>query len=285
MRTINKKAIAARLRDYCNRYESQNKAAASMHNVSSATISQVLNNNWELVSAEMWRNIAAQTGYSRHEWQTVETVNYKELISIYDDARANSLVLAVTGDAGTGKTFAAKRYSETNRKVFLLCCNEFWNRRLFLAELLRVMGRDWHGYTVGEMMSEVVYELKKQDSPLLILDEADKLSDQVLYFFITIYNSLEDECGIILQATSHLEKRLKRGVKLNKKGYSEIWSRVGRRCVSLNGINADDIASVCDANGVKAVRSIDRIINDSEGDLRRVKRRIHAEKIRGLNGN
>ena len=85
-------------------------------------------------------------------------------------------------------------------------------------------------------MSEVVTRLRSQSAPLLILDEADKLSDQVLFFFITIYNQLEDECGIVLQATNHLEKRLRRGIKLNKKGYNEIWSRMGRKCIPLHGV-------------------------------------------------
>ena len=280
-RTLDKADIVARLREYCDRYESQNKAAASLHGVSAATISQMLNGNWELIKDEMWRNTASQIGYSTESWSTVETRNYSDLTAMYADAQANGLVLAIVGEAGSGKTFTARHYANVNRRVYLLCCNEFWNRKLFLAELLTVMGRNYSGYTVGEMMHEVVSELKKQDAPLLILDEADKLSDQVLYFFITIYNQLEDECGIVLQATNHLEKRLKRGIKLNKKGYNEIWSRVGRRCIELDGVCADDIASICVANGVDNEKMIDKIIDESESDLRRVKRRIHVAKKAG----
>ena len=139
-----------------------------------------------------------------------------------------------------------------------------------------MIGRDSSGYTVGEMMEAVVSELKKQEAPLLILDEADKLNDNALYFFIALYNQLEDECGIVLQATNYLEKRLARGVRLNKKGYNEIWSRVGRKCIELKGVTADDIASICVANGVHDAKTIDKIIDDSESDLRRVKRRVHA---------
>jgi hypothetical protein len=104
------------------------------------------------------------------------------------------------------------------------------------------------------------------------------LSDQVLYFFITLYNQLEEECGIVLQATNHLEKRLMKGIRLNKKGYNEIWSRIGRKCIELTGVTADDIASICLANGVDNEKLIDRIIDDSESDLRRVKRKVHAAK-------
>ncbi|MGM9817686.1 MAG: AAA family ATPase [Hominenteromicrobium mulieris] len=276
MESIKKQQIANALRTYCERYESQNKAANSIKNVSSATISQMLNGNWELIKDDMWRNVAAQIGYKDEKWEAVETNDYRRMMALLDDVKENSLVMAITGDAGTGKTFACKQYTAMHRQVYLLCCNEYWNRKLFLTELLTAMGRDYTGFTVGEMMHEAVRTLKMQETPLLILDEADKLSDQVLYFFITLYNHLEDECGIVLCATNHLEKRIKRGIKLNKKGYNEIWSRLGRKCVPLKGVSAADIAAICEANGIVDSKDIDGIIADCESDLRRVKRRVHA---------
>lgn len=276
MENIRKQNIVNALRDYCDRYDSQNKAANSLKNVSAATISQMLNNNWELIKDDMWRNVAAQIGYKEERWEAVETRGFKRLNKYLQDAQDNSLVMAITGDAGTGKTFTIKNYIANTRQAYLLCCNEYWNRKMFLSELLTSLGRDYTGFTVGEMMHEAVRTLKMQESPLLILDEADKLSDQVLYFFITLYNQLEDECGIVLCATNHLCKRIERGIKLNKKGYNEIWSRLGRRCIELKGVSAADITAICEANGITASDAIDNIINDSEGDLRRVRRKIHA---------
>lgn len=277
MENLKKQQIANALRTYCERYASQNKAANSLKNVSAATISQMLNGNWELIKDDMWRNVATQIGYKDERWATVETSNYTHLISLLDDVKNNSLVMGITGDAGTGKTYTCKQYAESNRQVYLLCCNEYWNRKLFLTTLLSALGRDYTGFTVGEMMEEAVRTIKMQESPLIILDEADKLSDQVLYFFITLYNQLEDECGIVLCATSHLEKRILRGIKLNKKGYNEIWSRLGRKCVPLKGVTAADIASICHVNGITDRTSVESVIDDCEGDLRRVKRRVHAE--------
>jgi len=150
---------------------------------------------------------------------------------------------------------------------------------MFLSELLAAMGRDATGLNVSELMHEVVRQLKMQDRPVLIIDEADKLSDQVLYFFITLYNELEDRCGIVLIATDHLAKRIRRGLKLNKKGYKEIYSRIARRFIELQGLGSVDITMICQANGVTDRKQIKEVIDDAEGDLRRVKRKIHALKI------
>ena len=41
-------------------------------------------------------------------------------------------------------------------------------------------------------------------------------------------------------------------------------------------LNSEDIAAVCVANGLNDNKGINRIINESEGDLRRVKRSVWA---------
>jgi DNA transposition AAA+ family ATPase len=276
MEIIKKEKISERLRNYCERYESQNKAAASLKGVSSATISQILNGNFDLIRDEMFRNIASQIGYKDENWEVVETRDYRLMTRFLEDARENNLVMAITGNAGSGKTFALRHYTETHKRVYMLCCNEFWNRVTFLQELLGQMGRDVTTDSVNDMVAEVVRTLKMQEHPLLILDEADKLSDPVLYFFITLYNQLEDECGIVLCATNFLEKRLRNGLKFNKKGYPEIWSRLGRKCIELKGVGAADISAVCEANGINNKNDIEKIIQDSESDLRRVRRKVHS---------
>lgn len=280
MENNEKKQIKEELEAYCTRFDSQNKAAKSLKGVSSATVTQVLKENWELISDEMWRNIASQIRPTTREWVAVQTDNYKLLTNLLEDAREYSNVFAVCGDAGTGKSFTIRRFAEENKRVHVLQCNEYWNRKMFMQELLTTMGKDHNGYTVGEMMSEVVQGLKKEERPLIVMDEADKLTDQVMYFFITLYNQLEEHCGIVMCATDHLEKRIRRGLKLNKKGYKEIYSRIGRKFVELEGVTTTDIVSICVNNGVDDRKAIREVVEESEFDLRRVKRKIHAIKQR-----
>lgn len=278
MTTNEKRSIQAKLAAYCEQKGSQNKAARSLNEVSAATVSQILGGNWDLISDDMWRNVGAQVGYDRRRWTVVSTRGYRKMARALEDAQDNSLVMAVIGDAGSGKTEAVKCYTAENRNVYHLCCSEYWNRKLFMAELLQSLGID-NGGTVGEMMTDAVQALKKKDRPLIILDEADKLSDQVLYFFISMYNKLEDQCGIILTATDYLEKRIRRGVRNSRKGYKEIYSRVGRKFIALPLANSADIAQICEANGVCDKADIARIVEDSDCDLRRVKRLVFAIRM------
>ena len=271
-----KEMIRVRLGEYCEMKGSQKRAATSLVGVSPATVTQIVTGKWELINEKMWRSIAAQIGVKQTRWNIVETRNYKALSEIFADAQENALVLAVCGEAGTGKSLTAAHYGAENPNVYVLACSEYWNRKTFLRELLRVMGKNPAGDTVGDMVDDVVMELKRRENPLIILDEADKLSDQVMFFFITFYNKLEDYCGIVLMATDYLEKKVRRGLRLNKKGYKEIYSRIGRRFVAMPGLSATDISDVCRANGVERLREIDTVKKDCEGDLRRVKRKCHA---------
>ncbi len=255
---------------------SQNKAGNALKGISAATLSQIMNGNWELISDEMWRSLSAQLNVKNKNWNIVETTNYKDLRAFFADAQDNSLVMAITGDAGCGKTVTARQYQEDNSNVFMLCCNEFWNRKLFMQELLREMGKNPAGDTVGDMMADIVSTLKRLDCPLIIMDEADKLSDQVFYFFITLYNQLEDHCGIILMATDYLEKKVAKGLRLNKKGYKEIFSRFGRRFIHLDPTSDEDIIEVCIANGITEKDDIKEVVDESDADLRRVRRKVFA---------
>ena len=271
-----KEMIRVRLGEYCEMKGSQKRAATSLVGVSPATVTQIVTGKWELINEKMWRSIAAQIGVKQTRWNIVETRNYKALSEIFADAQENALVLAVCGEAGTGKSLTAAHYGAENPNVYVLACSEYWNRKTFLRELLRVMGKNPAGDTVGDMVDDVVMALKRRENPLIILDEADKLSDQVMFFFITFYNKLEDYCGIVLMATDYLEKKVRRGLRLNKKGYKEIYSRIGRRFMAMPGLSETDISDVCRANGVEGLREIETVKKDCEGDLRRVKRKCHA---------
>lgn len=277
MTTEQKKQITEQLRAYCGQKGSQNKAANSLNGVSSATISKVLAGNWDTIADDMWRSIAAQTGsHEAKGWQVVKTRAYEVMTFTLRSVQTDSLTAAVIGGAGSGKTEAIKNYTAGGRNVYHLVCSEYWNRRTFMAKVLQSMGVTYSGNTVADMMETIVDTLKRKEQPLIVLDEADKLSDQVLYFFISLYNQLEDHCGIIMTATKYLRARIEKGLRLNRKGYAEIFSRIGRKFVELPLLNSEDVAAVCVANGVSDAKAINGIVDEADGDLRRVKRSVWA---------
>lgn len=275
-----KQEIRELLDAYVSRFPSQAKAFDTIKNVSEATLINMRKGKWESISEALWRTVGAQVGYSiKGNWQTVETRDYKTLKTLFDDAKTYSNVFAIVAAAGSGKTYVSRHYQATHSNVYHIVCAEYFNKKVFLGKLLAQMGKDNTG-TIAEMMDTVIDTMMAQDAPLIIIDEADKLPDQVLYFFITLYNMLQGQCGIVLLATDYLSKRIERGKRLKRKGYAEIFSRIGRRFVSLPGTDEAEVQAICHANGLMDALAIKSIYNEYEGDLRRVERAVHREMMK-----
>lgn len=254
---------------------SQNATSKQLTKVSNATISNILAGKWDNIAESMWLSIQKQVSSNGNEWKIITDTKRMAMINkVYSDAQNNSEVFCIVAPEGSGKTIPAREYASNNNNVFIMKCGEHMNRKTFLSELLNALGKDSGGYTVHEMMKLVVETILRIENPLIIIDEADKLTDQILYFFITIYNETEDHAGLVLQATDHLEKRIMKGVRINKKGFKEIYSRIGRRFVTLPANTLADLKKIVLLNGVDDELEVVSIVNDSEGDIRRIKRLV-----------
>ncbi|MGM9753858.1 MAG: AAA family ATPase [Candidatus Cryptobacteroides sp.] len=279
LNNIHKQEISEALRTYVGRYPSQNKAVNSLKGVSAATVSCVLNGKWELISDDMWLKIQSQLR-SNKGWQLYDTVAHQSLMLYLKDSQEESNVVWITGPAGIGKSTAAQKYAEGHRDVFLLTCSSDMTKADFIAELASKIGIRTAGMTVRETLKAIIRELVKKESPLLIFDEGDKLADSVLYYYVSLYNALEDKCGMVFLSTNYMEERMRRGVIRGRKGYDELESRICRRFVPLDLVTAAEVEGICRANGLEDSAAIRTVLSEAHScgnDLRRVKKSIHKE--------
>ena len=274
-----KERIRERLEAYVKRYPSQNKAANSLKGTSAGTISAILNGKWELISDDMWMKLSSQLDASS-EWQLCRTAAFDALMFYMQDAKDESNVMWVTGPAGIGKSTAAGVFRNEHRNVFMLTCSEDMHKSDFIRELASKVGVRATGMTVRETLMAVIDALVKMDRPLLIFDEGDKLTDKVLYYYISLYNALEDKCGMIFLSTNYIQERMRQGLARGKKGYDEIDSRICRRFVPLDLVTMSEVEAICRANGLTdsaAIRTVKEECVTSGNDLRRVKKSVHKE--------
>ncbi len=282
-----KKEITSLLYNYVQGYGSQKQAFALLNGVSEATGINILNNRWNGISDSMWRTLGKQIGWNERRSKMVETQDFNTVILYLSLAKEHGETFAITAKAGSGKTYASKWYAEQmkSKNVYYLECAEYWNKKYFLVELLQSMGRSAAGMNIYELMNEVVAQLRKQERPLIILDEVDKLKDEVLYFFITLYNKLHGICGIVWTSTPVIVGRIDKGINRNKKGFEEIKSRIGRRFIALNGTDKKEVVQLCEVNGITEVEDVNRIFNEYQGDLRRIDRNYIKKAAKEMYSN
>lgn len=276
-KTIIREALAG----YVTKFPSQNKAASSLNGTSAGTISSILNGKWDNISDDMFRSIAAQIGTTQTGWQIVETGAFQEINFALNDAQASKNVTWVVGEAGCGKTSTARTYTEEHREVFYILCSEDMKKGDFVREIARRVGIKTEGHNIRELWGLILDDVVQMSSPLLIFDEADKLTEPVFHYFISLYNKLEDKAGVVFLSTDYICKRFERGLHFQKPGYKELFSRIGRKFFELEPTTAHDVHAICRANGVTDPMMIDKIVMEAaeyEFDLRRVKKTIHREK-------
>ena len=173
MTNLQKNEIVQLIETEKNRLGSYAKVATKCE-VSTATISQMVNHNWDLIKPELWSKAGFALGFDDSEWQIAETLGYKKVANICNDTKNEAFFMMLSAPAGMGKTAPLKTYYELNSEseVFYIKCRE-WAKREFLVELSKSLGIDSSKYYVhvdklGAKVSEFFNQRKgvpKRDGP------------------------------------------------------------------------------------------------------------------------
>lgn len=241
---------------------------ASKCDVSSATISQMISNQYITKDDKMWRKVANALGWRSKSWVVSPDVTNTTIVTqILTDAQRESMFVAISENAGCGKTAGTLLYLDNDRSgnVFHLKCR-YWSKLEFLVRLRTTLGLPVAKgvNTANDMLDQVIHFFKmRKGKPLLILDQANSLKPQSLELLIHIFNELEDRLAVVMTGTRNLRKMIEGGAQYNRAAYDELASRFGRNFISLPGYNFKDCRRMCAANGItdQAVQQI--IWNDS----------------------
>lgn len=279
-----KQQIVTRLKEHMQATGlSGGKLSRRLKNISHPTLSHILNNKWAdgsyPVSEEMW-NVLANYLKIGNDWNVVTDIqNYKRVIRIAKDCQAMSISRAIAAAPGTGKSTALQAYAQTGINTYYVECKEHWNRKVFLNKIRQAMAMSIGNESVSEIVEIITEQIKRTGKPLIILDEADKLKDTVINFFVSLYNDTHKECGYVLSGSIFFKNNVEKNVRKNKLGYAEFYSRMGREFIALRDITPEDVRGIAEANGIEEddefIREcISEIVNNRHNDLRRLERMI-----------
>ena len=91
----------------------------------------------------------------------------------------------MTGEAGCGKSTTARVYLQEHKEVFYILCSEDMKKGDFVREIARTVGIRTEGYNIREVWGLILDDIIQMDAPLLVFDEADKLTEPVFHYFIS----------------------------------------------------------------------------------------------------
>jgi len=245
--------------------------------------------NQSLIGDTKWLRLARIVGYIVNEqmaWNTAETAVYKYITGQLESCRKRSFTAIYVDIAGIGKTHTCKEYAEHNPNTYYIDCSDAPTKRRFVRTFAEAVGIVQEG-TYDDMIADAIYGLQNTDRPLIILDEAGDLDDGSIQTLKRIYNQLEDICGFYLIGADGLKARLERGIRCKKVGFTEVFSRFGKKFSRRTPAKMDEqaellkemAADVLRANGIRDETQIEEIQAQlfTEGtvrDLRTVKREV-----------
>lgn len=188
------------------------------------------------------------------DFEIIGTSNFNSIQGICQKSQAHSMMNAIIGYTGAGKTTALYDYYRNGRNVYYLECKNSMNRRQFLHALLAETGINYMG-SVYDMVREITEVLNSQQKPLVIIDEAGKVSTNVLLDLHDIRNSTMHNAGILLAGCEYFQRDMQKWVTKEKPGYPEFHSRITNWNV-LNKPTKSEITAICNGNGLNDQETI-----------------------------
>lgn len=240
--------------------------------ISNTAMSQFRSGKYGANEAALAGKIATALNYYENAWNVVRSVtSYRQVHTAFLTAKAHHRWVCISSRSGSGKTQSLVdlyNVSGDNSVIYLKCRK--WTAHKFLTKLALCMGQPVPSYMDNDSLTDLIIAHLNRlapQKPVLILDDAGKLTHSALCTLIPLYDDTLHRVGALVAGTETLERNIKRYVG-RIEGYDEIDGRFNRNYINLLGASRRDVIAVCQANGITSAEKQEFIW----GKLRKTKK-------------
>ncbi|HEK20680.1 AAA family ATPase [Mucilaginibacter sp.] len=244
-----KSEIKTAVNRYCKAKGISKNELATLLEISAATLSNIETEKWDSIDPKMWQKIWNKVG-RLNDVTIFKTKDCKAIEDMCLTARKNYLMIGLIADTGMGKTTALTSYSHRTKHTYFISFDKTMRPKQFFAALLKEMAIPFNG-NINEMVNRIADELNVMESPLIIIDEAGKLTDMMILYLQVLKDKTQLGCGFILAGMPYFKTKLIKLANKQKEGYAEFLRRVNI-WHELEGLNRDEIKFICEQSGVTA---------------------------------
>lgn len=243
---------------------SQNKLAEQI-GVSAATIINIRRSNWTDISEAMIMKLKAH--FKIDDWQIYSTANFRIIHELCEDAANNSKLIALAGYSGAGKTTALRMFTKKKSEAYYVLGTAIMTQKSFLTACQRAMGIS-EGVTIQEKTEQIIRRLNTGTNSLLIIDDAGKLSDNIMRLIQIIYDETEFNAGIVLSGTEYLETYIAKNAQRDKRGFRELQRRISY-WQGMYRPSRKEIMTFCTEHGITDANAVSYLCESADfGTLR-----------------
>jgi DNA transposition AAA+ family ATPase len=231
--------------------------------ISDAAMSQFRAGKYAANDDVLAEKIASGLYFYENSNTVVDTVtSYRQVKTDFMIAKAKSRWFCISSRSGSGKTQSLIDLYNVygDGSVIYIKCRK-WSGRKFLEKLAQAMGKRINRYmdndTILDMVIEHINSMAAK-KPILLIDDAGKLSNTAMCTLIPLYDDTKGRMGCIVAGTETLEYNIKRNAG-RVEGYSEIDGRFKHFYRKLLGATKKDVINICLANGVQTKEEAEAI--------------------------
>ena len=255
--------------DYVNRKGISKNDLAARIGVSAATLTNIQKERDDLLKSSMLRKVYNYVADKKQKgWQYVATSNFNTIQKACFDVQKNHRMLSIIGYTGAGKTTSLRYYYRNNKNVYYIESCKSMRPKQFFKKLLNEMGIHYSG-TIYDMIQLVAKELNTQENPLLIIDEAGKLSQTHFMYLHDLRNATDNTTGIILSGVEYFKLNLEKAVDKQKEGMPEFYDRVFL-WQELFAPTKEEIIKICESNGIDNEKQQKEILRLKPNNFRKL---------------
>jgi DNA transposition AAA+ family ATPase len=243
--------------------------------INNAQYSRIKNGDTEKVlSRAQWISIARRLGVSLTdvpEWKTAATPVFQFITAQLQVCQEKSISAILCDLSDIGKTYTAKRYAESHRNAVFVDCSQVKSKQKLIRFIAKEFGVGSSG-RYSDVYEDLVFYLKTLPTPLIILDEAGDLSYDAFLEIKALWNATELACGWYMMGADGLKEKIRRSIDGKKVGYTEIFSRFGKRYGKVVPVAKEEGEKMLQASAAMIIKA-----NAPETDVNRLLRSTLGE--------
>lgn len=188
----------------------------------------------KILSDTVWITIGRELQVKVFEdnWKVARTSVYNEIEDNLNFCKELSRSMILVDDCGIGKTFCTKHIIKRMKNTFYVDCSQAKSKQLLIRLMAKTIGIDNRG-KYYDVLSNLKYYITTLEKPLFICDEAGDLEYTAFLELKGIWNGTDGVCGWYMMGADGLRDKINRGIKNQKVGYAEIFSRFSDEFIKL----------------------------------------------------
>lgn len=215
---------------------SQNEVAKKL-GINAAYVSAIVNGEDKVgksvISEMYWNKIAGLVGVqvAKNYWEIIQTPQMVGILAALEEARDYGRTITIVGETGSGKSYVVDLFMKKNPvATYKVTISNLDNIGDIINKLAEAMNLKLDNTSRSSKLKEITMTLLwmkyKSQKPLVIFDEAEYMNHVALCAIKSMYDLLNEICGIVMIGTEQILKNYDKLRNKNKVGIPQLYRRI-----------------------------------------------------------